>query len=44
MKYEMRLALPRLATPAQADRIALTLHVVPAASVFVFLTAMVLVE
>lgn len=38
----MRLA--RVMTAAQADRIALTVHVVLTASVFVFLTAMVLVR
>lgn len=40
----MRLALARVITAAQADRIALTLHVVLAAGVFVFLTATVLVQ
>ncbi len=40
----MRLPLARVMTAAQADRIALALHVVLTASVFVFLAAMVLVQ
>ena len=40
----MRLALARAITAAQADRLALSFHIVLTASVFVFLVAMVLVR